>query len=1434
MTPHGRFRFFAGYMNYFVTSRLAVGCAAIALFSLGEPLWGKNPDFLIDSWQDHEGIPESSALAVAQTPDGYLWVGSPEGLMRFNGTSFTRAADFSIMVRLTGVVPFLQTDRSGRMWADGGGRLALYDHGRWRGIWGTNVSIRSVAEDINGKVLIGGFAGQLYTVKNYTVENLPSPVGVKPSGVFCVADAKDGGLWLANKGFIGRLTPSGWLRLGPSESISKPLLAGSAHNGGLWVYTPGKLQRYQSDGTVINFIAPDLDQPRDLMEDRSGTIWIATITSGLIHFRPGGGVSAITDTNGLSHTAVRCVVEDLEGNIWAGGSLNGLNRLKPRQFVTIGREDGLSGNIVRTIVERAPGQMVVGTHGGGLARIENGKVTAEHPVGANFPGQYVWSLVQDRKRRLWIGTFSDGVLVEEKGVRRTFPLPADMGRSIACLLEDSSDRIWAGGPAGLVILGGDKLVAGFTNSPIAGFAVTALAEDAKSGSMWVGTYAHGVFSIDTRTFTHINKLSGLPGERVSSLTFDKDGHLWIGVLGRGLVCVHDGKTTLVGAPQGLPVQTIGSMLDDGHGFFWLGTTRGILRVASAELHRVAQEPSRPVVFNSFDTSDGLGSEYCAEGYQPTALRDTSGHLWFGTDRGVVTVDPAQLRLNTNPPPVMIERVSFTDRSGSNHVCLKPLLDPLVIPAGSSELGFDFAALSLTAPEKVIFKYQLEGANDRWVPVGNHRELHFRVLPPGSYKLHLAAANNDGVWNETGATLAFNVRPFFWQTFWFRLLASIVVVGGGGFAVRRMTRRQFQRRIEQLQQQRRLEQERARLATVMENTSDLVVFADHKGGVIHINAAGRKLIGLAENEKVRELQLGQLQPGWAADVVASEAIPAARQHGTWEGESALRHSNGREIPVSLVLIAHKDADGQDVFISAIARDITERKFAEAELKRREKYFRSLIEHATDSITVINPNAIITYQSPSGERILGYPVESMTGRSFFELVHPEDLAKAQAGLDQSRAQLDVPVTLTVRLRHQDDSWRNIEAVGTCIETDTGEKQIILNARDLTANLKLEEQFRQAQKMEAVGQLAGGVAHDFNNILSSLLMQTELLGMSEHLSAEVREGLQQICADTRRAADLTRQLLLFSRRQVMRSRVLDLNEVVMDLAKMLQRVIREDVRLQLHLHPTPLMTHADAGMLDQVLMNLAVNARDAMTKGGRLRIETSEAVVDASEAHLNPEAAPGRYVCLSVSDTGGGIPPEILPRIFEPFFTTKEAGKGTGLGLATVFGIVKQHQGWIKLDNSPGQGVTFHIFLPASTAATADPAQAEAQPKPRGGAETILLVEDELAVRKPTRRILERHGYKVLEAVDGLEALKLWEEHRSTVALLLTDLVMPGGLGGHELGRRLEAERPGLKVVFASGYSADIAGRDLQLQPGEAFIQKPFATDHLLETIRRCLDA
>jgi two-component system cell cycle sensor histidine kinase/response regulator CckA len=371
-----------------------------------------------------------------------------------------------------------------------------------------------------------------------------------------------------------------------------------------------------------------------------------------------------------------------------------------------------------------------------------------------------------------------------------------------------------------------------------------------------------------------------------------------------------------------------------------------------------------------------------------------------------------------------------------------------------------------------------------------------------------------------------------------------------------------------------------------------------------------------------------------------------------------------------------------------------------------------------------------------------------------------------------------------------------------------------------------------MEFIGQLAGGVAHDFNNILAVIQMQTDLLKAEGTLLPAQLDYAGEISAAAQRAAALTRQLLLFSRRQALQPRDLELTQSINDITKMLRRILGEEIQLQFKFAMQSLFIHADAGMLDQVLMNLAVNARDAMPAGGRLSIVTSTVDFDAATAAQNHPAMPGSFACLSVSDTGCGIPPEILPRIFEPFFTTKDVGKGTGLGLATVFGIVEQHRGWINVSSEAGHGTTFRIYLPRLDGLSPQKSGQPASISPCGGDETILLVEDDAFIRTSVRTALSKLGYGVLEAANGVEALEVWKQHRDKIHLLLTDLVMPDGINGKELGEQLLKENPKLKVIYASGYSAEIAGKDFSLKEGVNFLTKPFEAHKLAQTVRDCL--
>jgi CheY-like chemotaxis protein len=375
-----------------------------------------------------------------------------------------------------------------------------------------------------------------------------------------------------------------------------------------------------------------------------------------------------------------------------------------------------------------------------------------------------------------------------------------------------------------------------------------------------------------------------------------------------------------------------------------------------------------------------------------------------------------------------------------------------------------------------------------------------------------------------------------------------------------------------------------------------------------------------------------------------------------------------------------------------------------------------------------------------------------------------------------------------------------------------------------------------MESVGQLAAGVAHDFNNMLTIIQGHAGMLMAKPTLPAEFQESAQAVYFAAERAASLTRQLLMFSRKNVMQPMPLDLREVVAHVSKMLQRLLGEDIALELDAPPYISLVQGDTGMIEQILMNLAVNARDAMPRGGTLAISTSTVTIDEAYAQVQPEARPGLFVWLRVSDTGCGMDEATMQRIFEPFFTTKEVGKGTGLGLATVYGIVKQHGGWIEVASEVGKGTSFNVFFPA----TGEPIvglqaeTTEAVEAVRGGKETILVVEDEPVLRDLAHVILRDCGYEVLEAGTGSEALRVWNTRQGEVDLLLTDMVMPDGMSGMELAQRLRDAHPELKIIFASGYSMEELDTGFVREGHALFLQKPYTHVTLPKAVRECLDA
>ena len=533
-------------------------------------------------------------------------------------------------------------------------------------------------------------------------------------------------------------------------------------------------------------------------------------------------------------------------------------------------------------------------------------------------------------------------------------------------------------------------------------------------------------------------------------------------------------------------------------------------------------------------------------------------------------------------------------------------------------------------------------------------------------------------------------------------------------------------------------------------------------------------------------------------------------------------------VEAVRYGEREKDILQFVSTQIARAI-ERQRAEEQLRESETRYRLLFESNPEPMWVYDTGTLrFLAVNEAAVRRYGYARAEFLAMTVRDIRPASEHANLEKMLQRAAGSLH---TTGVRHRRKDGSILEVEIVSDDL-VFAGRPARLVRAEDVTERRQLEAQLRQAQKMEAVGQLAGGIAHDFNNLLTAILGSSELLLESLAPDHPGRDEAHECRKAALRAADLTRQLLAYSRRQVLAPRLLHLNEVVAEMDKMLRRLIGEEIDLRTVLAPDLGAVRADPSQLQQVIVNLAVNARDAMPGGGQLIISTANVVLEGSGAVADTVVVPGAYVMLAVSDSGIGMDPDTQARAFEPFFTTKPTGQGTGLGLATVDGIVKQSGGYIQLTSAPGRGTTFSIHLPR-VAATAEPAHADAvAAMSLGGSDTVLLVEDQEEVRVVTHKLLSRRGYHVLVAASGAEALALAERYTDPIQLLVTDVVMPG-MSGRELSRRLAPTRPGMKVLFLSGYPDESILQRGALEPGVAFLQKPFSAQGLAGKVREVLD-
>jgi two-component system cell cycle sensor histidine kinase/response regulator CckA len=631
------------------------------------------------------------------------------------------------------------------------------------------------------------------------------------------------------------------------------------------------------------------------------------------------------------------------------------------------------------------------------------------------------------------------------------------------------------------------------------------------------------------------------------------------------------------------------------------------------------------------------------------------------------------------------------------------------------------------------------------------------------------------------------------------------------------------------EQRRAQRIQRQLAAIVESSFDAIISKTLDGTVVSWNKAAEQVYGYTAEEMMGRSISMLAPPDHVVEI--SQLLERIRRGEQVETLETVRvRKDGQRIHVALSISPIKDAAGAIVGASTIARDITARKRAEEALRESEERYRALYEDNPTMYLTVDAEGTVLSVNQLGAEQLGYTVEELVGQPVLNVFYEDD---KEAVREHLVTRLQNPTQVAhweFRKVRKDGSMLWVKEAARAVQGTDGNPVVLIACEDITERKQLEAQLRQAQKMEAIGQLASGIAHDFNNLLTSIGGFTELLLREALEGSQQYRDLHQVKVAAERAAALTRQLRLFTHQEKGERRPTQLNSVVEETRDLLEHSIPKEITIELHLEPGLWAVEADPSQMSQVLMNLCVNARDAMADGGTLTLETRNVTLGAERAQAILAAPPGRYVCLSVSDTGCGMSPEVQARLFEPFFTTKEVGRGTGLGLAVVYGIVRGHEGFITVYSEEGQGSTFRVYLPAIALAVEE-SEVEVSELPTG-TEVILLVDDEGAVRKLGQRILEGCGYTVLMAEDGFQALEVYQAHQGEIALVVLDVVMPQ-MGGRECLRQLRQSDPQVRVLISTGYTARSLAKELVAEGVLGVVEKPFRIRDFATAVRAALD-
>ncbi|TAK56678.1 MAG: PAS domain S-box protein [Bacteroidetes bacterium] len=1262
--------------------------------------------------------------------------------------------------------------------------------------------------------------------------------------------------------------------------------------GALWVGTTQGLTRFDERRTTFtryahspsNSYSLSENSISTLKEDSHGMIWITT-ASGHLNLFDKKSRKALrlehnpSDPKSLSHNNVSVVFEDRSGTIWIGtqgGGVNKYNRAKQKfryYHYNPASPRGLSGNSVTSILEDGEGILWIGTQESGLNRYDrnNDRTTyfkhqPENP--RSLSHNSITSIYEDKSGTLWIGA-QNGLNSFDKRTNTFTRFLHSNGNTkslsyglVNCMVEDRFGTLWIGTDSGLNSYNrARKEFRRYLPDPanprsLSSRLVWSLYED-REGTLWVGTAigalnafnrATGDFdryaynpqdsgSINNRTITVVYETEPQQGER--------RGTLWFGTYSGGLNKFDRVKRTFTHftEKEGLPNNRINGILEDGNRNLWISTNKGLAKLDPATLQ-----------IRTYDFTDGLQSSEFIRG---AFCKTKDGEMFFGGINGMNSFYPDNIQDNPYVPAIVLTQFKKFDKPMKFERDISSI-EEIALTYEDNFFSIEFAALDYAASQKNQYAYKMEGFDFDWIYSGGRRYTSYTNLDPGEYVFRFKGSNNDGKWNETGKSIVIHITPPFYKTLWFRISAvlSILAITYVTYRIRIRSISAQKKKLESLVTERTHELNRKTVELqaardelehrVLERTAELrssneslrklkdfnenliqtmvegITVFDERGNITYVNPAITSQLNYTAEELIGK-HWSFLVPSNLHQLV--HAADERRMRGIADRyELQLIRKDGTR---NFFLVSGSPIfeNGKFSGTFTVFTNITERKHAEERIQDQ----AALIETARDAIVVCDIEGKITYSNKSSEIVYGWRKEEILGKNVADVFYREH---SPEHIEAQRSVLEKGEWLgELHQSRKDTKTVIVDSRWTLLRDHEGfPKSILLINTDITERVKLQMQFLRTQRLESLGTLASGIAHDLNNVLSPILLAVQIL-KNKMIDEGGQKLLDTLEGAAKRASGIVRQVLTFARGAEGKKEPLQPKHFIRELESIIRETFPKDIALKTTIQKDSWMVPADPTQLHQVLLNLCVNARDAMPEGGTLTLAVENTRFNEEYARLHPQAKAGAYVAFMVADTGIGMTRDVMEKIFEPFFTTKGIGKGTGLGLSTVMGIVKSHGGFINVYSEPGKGTAFKIYLPAGITPDEQKKESFIANLPSGNGETILVVDDEIAIRQITKGTLETYGYKVLTATNGIEAEEIFRERQNTIELLLTDMMMPSR-GGEETIKILRALKPDLRIVIASGLvSYQNASGELG-NIANAFLPKPYTAETLLKTIAEAL--